>query len=288
MMLGSAIVVPCVLFLLWAAVVTSSNGSYLFALMMVAPSVFLASLLWCVGRARLVVTPKSFEVTGLWGRPVVGQPSDFIGYDYNEVRHSWDLLRRDDLSIVRVPRFTHGGRDDVVLRSWLDRHFARAECRQLSRIERDSHMAEQQTLRVLEETQYEKSALLDQVLDTRLAAAARSAWRYRYGQARPALQRHMVELPPRSIATQYVVDALRRIGNAESVEVMLEDLRRHPGQRQAIARAVSELATSDHRRLLEAFSQDDDAFVRHHAERALGRIDTGDVKARSRTRSPAR
>lgn len=288
--LVTAIIAPCVLFGLWEAGEMASKSSYILALLWAVLSVFLGSLAWSVGRLRLVLTPKSFEVTGLWGKPVIAEPSDFIGYEENDVRGSWDLLRRDDLRIVRLPSFTHGGsgRDDVVIRHWLDQHFLRIECRQLRKIERDSHMAEQKTLRVLEETRYEESEILDNVRDIRLAAAARSAWRYRYGRARPALQRHLVELPPHSFATQYVLDALRRIGNAESAEVMLEDLQRHPGRRRPYARAVSELASGDQRQLLEAFSKDDDPFVKHHAERGLRRIEARDVKDRRRTRSPSR
>jgi len=288
--LVTAIAVPGALFMLWEAGVKASEGSYIWALLWAAPGVFLGSLVWSVGRLRLVITPKHFEVTGLWGKSVIAEPSDFIGYDWNNVRNTWDLLRRDDLSIVRVPWFTYGGSgpDDVVVRNWLDQHLPRVYFWCLGSIKRDSQMAEQRTMRVLEDTQYEKSEMLDTKVDVRLAAAARSAWRYRYGRARPALQRHLLELPPHSIARQYVADALRRLGTAESVEVLLEALQRGVGQRGPIARAVAELATRDHREVLGALSKDDDLFVRHQAERALRRIGAGDVKARRRKRSPSR
>lgn len=288
--LVTVIVVPGVLFFLWQAGVMASKGSYIWALLWAAPSVFLGSLVWSVGRLRLVITPTSFEVTGLWGKPVIGQTRDFIGYEENDVRGSWDLLRRDDLRIVRLPSFTHGGGgpDDVAIRNWLKQHFPGVYFWHLASIKRDSHMAEQRTLRVLEDTQYETSEMLDKKVDVRLAAAARSAWRYRYGRVRPALERHLLELPPHSIARQYVVDALHRLGNSESVEVLLEALQRGVCDRKPIVRAVAELATSEQREILEAFSKDDETFVRSQAERALRRIDAGDVKARPRTRSPSR
>ena len=288
--LAAVIMAPGVLIGLSGAREMASKGSYIWALLWLALSVFSGSLVWSLGRVRLVITPKHFEVTGLWGKTVIGEPSEFIGYDCNEVRNSWDLLRRDDLSIVRVPWFTHGGTgpDEVAVRNWIDQHFPSVYFWCLGSIKRDSQMAEQRTLRVLEDTHYEKSEMLDRKVDVRLAAAARSAWRYRYGRARPALQRHLLELPPYSIARQYVVDALRRLGTAESVEALLEALQRGVGQRGPIARAVTELATSDHRQVLEALRKDDDPFVRHHAERSLRRIATRDVKARRRTRSPSR
>lgn len=46
-----------------------------------------------------------------------------------DVRSTWDLLRRDDLGIVRIPWFSPRGQgtEDVAVRDWLDKHLPGVE-----------------------------------------------------------------------------------------------------------------------------------------------------------------
>jgi len=243
------------------------------------PEVFMASLgilaavvlWWSFSRLHVELTGDTFYAVGNWGRPQTGRAAEFIGYT-SDGEFGWTLLRASDLAVMRIP-IVDGwrSRSEKLIGEWLDRHFVYAHHYRAKAIESGSHLSEQRTLFVLDRADAEGD---DDARELELAQAARAAWRFRYRRAVPRLHELVLSLPEGCLATQYIIEALRRLGTADSVVVLHKALTQNQGVPHQLARALTELATSQHRPLLEALTKSKDKLVKRMAKRALKRLGT--------------
>jgi len=259
--------IACVAFLLPSALRGRGDETAMASL-----GILLAIVLWwSFSRLHVELTGDSFYAVGNWGRPQTGRAAEFIGYT-SDGEFGWTLLRASDLAVIRIP-IVDGwrSRSEKLIGAWLDQHFVYAHHYHAKAIEAGSHLSEQRTLFVLDRSQREDEHA-DDASDLELAQAARAAWRFRYRKALPRLHELLLSLPDGCLATQYIVEALRRLGTAESVVVLHKALARDHSVAHQLARALIELATPQHRLLLEDLTQSKDKRVKRMAKRALKRL----------------
>ena len=229
-------------------------------------------LWWSFSRLRVELTGDTFYAVGNWGRPQTGRAAEFIGYT-SDGEFGFTLLRASDLAVIRIP-IVDGwrSRSEKLITEWLDQRLVYAHHYHAKAIEAGSHLSEQRTLFVLDRARQQGDEHAEDASDLELAQAARAAWRFRYRKALPRLHELLLDLPDGCLATQYIVEALRRLGTAESVVVLHKALAHEHSVAHQLARALTELATPQHRPLLEALTQGKDKRVKRIAKRALKRL----------------
>lgn len=260
--------IACVVYLLGATFKGRSHEAAMASLGILVAMVFW----WSFSRLRVELTGDTFYAVGNWGRPQTGRAAEFIGYT-SDGEFGWTLLRASDLAVIRIP-IVDGwrSRSEKLISQWLDQRLVYAHHYHAKAIEAGSHLSEQRTLFVLDRARQQADEHAEDSSDLELAQAARAAWRFRYRKALPRLHELLLDLPDGCVATQYIVEALRRLGTAESVVVLHEALAHNQGMAHQLARALTELAKPQHRPLLEALTKSKDKRVKGMAKRALKRF----------------
>ena len=266
---ATVIFAPCGLVLLWQAL---NLGSVIAIVLGVAMAGFVGTLPWRLARMRAVLHEDHFEAQTAFGRPASGRPHEYLCFRSNPVHDCYDLVRCDDLTVVRVPAFKSQTDARRAIEGWLARRIPPGGTTSLRNIEKGSQLPEQRTLSALAKFTAKSRDTWNQRLDLELACAARAAWRFRYRSVLPALHKLVLELPSGWIARQYVIEALRRLGDNESFDTLCKAMQLPACERELLARALADLATAKHYDVADALSKHSSLYVREQGIRALRRL----------------
>jgi hypothetical protein len=208
----------------WAS--RSPSGTALFALLTLG---FMTVVI--VGTARLEVElgVDDFRARTMF-RSAQGATSEFMGLDSDQQWRRWTLVRRSDLSTIAIPWFTdHGlGPPDKQISEWLHARLAWVPPFGLKAIEQKSTMGAAQARATLTQAIRLDGSMFVKPAgrDREIAAAARAAWKYDYGNCREPLERLVLALPWTSHAFAFVLEALRKLGTDNTVVVLQQALAR--------------------------------------------------------------
>jgi hypothetical protein len=110
--------------------------------------------------------------------------------------------------------------------------------------------------------------------DREIAAAARAAWKYDYGNCREPLERLVLALPWTSHAFAFVLEALRKLGRDNTVVVLQQALAREAcPYRDRMASVLCDLATEKHHAYVTSLLASDLPLVHRAATLALARVE---------------
>lgn len=266
---ATVIFAPAGLVLLWQAL---NLGSVVAVVLGVGIAGFVGSLPWRIARMRAVLHEDYFEAQTAFGRASSGHPHEFLCFRANPVHDCYDLVRCDDLFVVRVPAFKSQPEARHAIEGWLTRRIPPGGTSSLRHIEKGSQLPEQRTLSELAKAPAKGHDAWNQRLDLELACAARAAWRFRYRSALPALHELVLRLPSGWLARQYAIEALRRMGDHESFDTLRKAMQLPDCERELVARALADLATAKDYDVADALSKHGSGYVSDQGNRALRRL----------------
>ncbi len=285
------ILVPMALFLSYLAVEVGHEGAHFGAVLLALVACSLIWLYYRILKVHVQIEGRRFVARSLFGNEVVGEVGEFIGAESDEALQRWLLLRRDDLKVVTIPWFSNGGysKEDQQVRRWVLANLAECTIRRVSAIKKGMALGKHQALHILRtppEPSEPGGEFVAVDVDVRLSGAALSAASGYLLDARSDLERLVLELPRRALARQYVVQALRRLGDASSRTCLASALREPRAAlfKEQIAEALAHLATVDDCPLLVELAHDPEPFIQNCGRVALDRV-CPQTNARSETRA---
>lgn len=245
-------------------------------------SAAIAGLSWLYYRVLNIhvrIDGGRFSTRSLTGPEFQGGVEEFIGAEDNPTRAHWALLRRADLRVVQVPWDTHDRHSEADRRigAWVAANFAAARVSRVRAIKKSTGLGKHQALSILSIVPNAAGIdadFLETAVDVRLSGAALCAARDGHVAARHHLLQLLLELPPRCVARQYVILALRTLANDEVRSGLVRSLSNEKARffREQIVEALAHVATFDERTVLERLRDDEAPYIRAQARAALGRL----------------
>jgi hypothetical protein len=209
-----------------------------------------------VGLSRLQVEIRGdeFRFRGFWGQTTSGRVHEFIGMEstlFFEAR----LLRRNDLRTVNVSwldlKPDYEKREDashLAVMRWLTR-FPHAHFHRAAELRKSKLMTEAEAVSALSERLKENEVYGRRGYEVSLAAI--SAWRSNARHLLPLLEKQLLQMPKTGPAFQYVLEALRALGNEATAARLAKmvELRNYEAPSLLIS-ALGALATAEQRGVL--------------------------------------